>query len=159
MYIQAKCWRKHLNPRPGGPDFTLGPALDQPRDMDQLLRLRGAARHWVMANAQGAGRGVGGEAKGWQMKLQGRPMESEKLIAHVKEAGICSIEKQLKQRRESTGFAFTWYLSWKSHQKLSSHMALGEGEEKKFSNSLSEQKDLKRNKTHIIIVVVIVIVF
>ena len=56
-----------------------------------------------------------------------------------------------KQGREATRFAFTWYLSWKIHQKLSSHIALTEGEERNFSNSLPEQKDWKRNTIHVII--------
>lgn len=34
-------------------------------------------------------------------------------------------------------------------------MALGEGEDRNFSNSLPEQKRLKKNKIHIIITVVI----
>ena len=36
-------------------------------------------------------------------------------------------------------------------------MALREGEERNFSNSLCEQKDLKRNKVHVIIVAVTVL--
>ena len=69
----------------------------------------------------------------------------------IKKRGWGLSHRKISKEREATRFAFTWYLSWKIHQKLSSHIALTEGEERNFSNSLPEQKDWKRNTIHVII--------
>lgn len=143
-----------LNSEPGGPDFALCPALDQPRDGGQFLKLRVAAGMVQCFQPKVSGEGMGGEGWGWQMRrgpwVVCRIRGADGVFFFLKKR-LGFVPQKNKQGREATRFLFTWYLSWKIHQKLSSHIALRDGEERNFSNSLPEQKDWKRNKIHVII--------